>query len=669
MTRRFWSCRLSPHRVSYDSRAWTRSREDLGDRPTFKFSAADGQVDSVRASPVATTGPWLERTFRLDLSEVRAGVGQLRAHRASRGQIRAPGVTLSAVSQWPGGGWRSGWTLPLTESIQPGELVARVATRRDRHRGQAQPRSGALNRGRVTKAARADRERSGAPTGFRRRRRDRQQPERGDVNRAPGELSLPALTPSTSLSASTARQQSPDSPIPQAGWNVPDGVTHRPPDRPESSNASPVQSLRAGEPLDIPVLLALRGPDFRERLLKNEKPGALLTLLKADPTTWNDRAELEEFGRFLSKAKRYDESIELHRRIVQLESNADTLNGLAWELVSAGRGAEALEPAKEAAKLSGRKEAYILDTLAHATAGHLKKPCRRGTRRSARSRLLLAAAERQHLLGDVSRSPEEARRAIARHGALRCLPSSASCRTPVRDRRTGVPAARSPAPASRASESETPRCRSAVNRRNSGTEVVPTSSKDQSVLRRRAITISARSPDRSACSRPRHVAIAHRRSWFRRVRNAPPGHRREPSRPPSHRGRSPHGRDDDGVSVVDRSKQVQRVVNDRPSSPCDRCARAYRHSGLHEHDAPHRGARCPDRTPRLLRQVATRPPRLARCRPRALPRAAAEKPLRSCEDQRQREMVEGKDGPVAVERRLEQAVHDRVNALRRLNVP
>jgi hypothetical protein len=32
-------------------------------------------------------------------------------------------------------------------------------------------------------------------------------------------------------------------------------------------------------------------------------------------------------------------------------------------------------------------------------------------------------------------------------------------------------------------------------------------------------------------------------------------------------------------------------------------------------------------------------------------------------------MVEGKDGPVAVERRLEQAVHDRVNALRRLNVP
>jgi hypothetical protein len=41
----------------------------------------------------------------------------------------------------------------------------------------------------------------------------------------------------------------------------------------------------------------------------------------------------------------------------------------------AGRGAEALEPSREAAKLSGRKSAYILDTLAHAehTAGNLRE--------------------------------------------------------------------------------------------------------------------------------------------------------------------------------------------------------------------------------------------------------------------------------------------------------
>ena len=180
------------------------------------------------------------------------------------------------------------------------------------------------------------------------------------------------------LSASTADSNRPELKSIPIG---PDGsfrmvLTYRPPPgRQESTSSAPqAQPLRAGQPLDIPVLLAIRGPDFRERLLKNEKPGALLARLKADPATWNERSELEEFGRFLSKARRYDESIELHRRIVQLESNADTLNGLAWELVISGRGAEALEPAREAAKLSGRKSAYILDTLAHAehTAGNLR---------------------------------------------------------------------------------------------------------------------------------------------------------------------------------------------------------------------------------------------------------------------------------------------------------
>jgi hypothetical protein len=123
----------------------------------------------------------------------------------------------------------------------------------------------------------------------------------------------------------------------------------------------------AGQPLYIPVLLAVRGPDYVERLVESEAPGKLLPRLKTDSALWGDAEELEHAAVHLSLAKRHDESILLRQRIVELMPNeAQAYNNLAWEMLIAKRGAEALEPARLAAMKSERKDANILDTLAHA---------------------------------------------------------------------------------------------------------------------------------------------------------------------------------------------------------------------------------------------------------------------------------------------------------------
>jgi hypothetical protein len=132
----------------------------------------------------------------------------------------------------------------------------------------------------------------------------------------------------------------------------------------------------AGQPLYIPVLLAVRGPDYVERLVESEVPGKLLPRLKTDSALWGDAEELEHAAVHLSLAKRHDESITLRERIVQLmPDDAQAYNNLAWEMLIAKRGAEALEPARRAAMQSERKDANILDTLAHAEyeSGNLKE--------------------------------------------------------------------------------------------------------------------------------------------------------------------------------------------------------------------------------------------------------------------------------------------------------
>jgi hypothetical protein len=132
----------------------------------------------------------------------------------------------------------------------------------------------------------------------------------------------------------------------------------------------------AGQPLYIPVLLAVRGPDYAERLVESEAPGKLLARLKSDSALWGDAEELEQSAVRLSLAKRHDESITLRERIVQLiPDDAQAYNNLAWEMLIAKRGAKALEPARLAAMKSERKDANILDTLAHAEyeSGNLKE--------------------------------------------------------------------------------------------------------------------------------------------------------------------------------------------------------------------------------------------------------------------------------------------------------
>ena len=117
----------------------------------------------------------------------------------------------------------------------------------------------------------------------------------------------------------------------------------------------------AGQPLYIPVLLAVRGPDYVERLVESEAPGKLLPRLKTDSALWGDAEELEHAAVHLSLAKRHDESILLRERIVELMPNeAQAYNNLAWEMLIAMQ--ERFNPGREPLEKG-------IDTEAHAIPG------------------------------------------------------------------------------------------------------------------------------------------------------------------------------------------------------------------------------------------------------------------------------------------------------------
>jgi hypothetical protein len=179
------------------------------------------------------------------------------------------------------------------------------------------------------------------------------------------------------LSAATPNSDHPElRPIPvEADGTFRLVLTYRPPDGKEPSGRAIGAPPGTGQPLDIPLLLAIRAPDFLERLLTTEKPESLLPRLRSNAALWNNATDLEDIAHRLSQAKRYDESIELHRRVVELAPSADSFNELAWQMIIGQRGSEALEPAREAAKLSARKDANVLDTLAHAehASGNLRE--------------------------------------------------------------------------------------------------------------------------------------------------------------------------------------------------------------------------------------------------------------------------------------------------------
>jgi hypothetical protein len=102
----------------------------------------------------------------------------------------------------------------------------------------------------------------------------------------------------------------------------------------------------------------------------------LPVLLSVEPSVDARVKGLYDLAVRLSQANRRNESIDVRRQIVALKPNdANALNGLAWELLIARRGGEALEPARTAARQSMRIDANILDTLAHAEyeAGNLNE--------------------------------------------------------------------------------------------------------------------------------------------------------------------------------------------------------------------------------------------------------------------------------------------------------
>ena len=102
----------------------------------------------------------------------------------------------------------------------------------------------------------------------------------------------------------------------------------------------------------------------------------LPVLLSVEPSSDVRVKELYDLAVRLSQGNKHEESIAARRQIVSLRpTDANALNGLAWELLIAQKGTEALEPARLAAKHSGRKDANILDTLAHAEyeAGNLQE--------------------------------------------------------------------------------------------------------------------------------------------------------------------------------------------------------------------------------------------------------------------------------------------------------
>jgi hypothetical protein len=88
---------------------------------------------------------------------------------------------------------------------------------------------------------------------------------------------------------------------------------------------------------------------------------------------WDDAIVLEDAANEFLLSNRVDEGIELLKRVAELKP-ADYMaqNQYAWALVMAGRGAEAVDTARRAVELSNRKNASVLDTLAHARydAGH-----------------------------------------------------------------------------------------------------------------------------------------------------------------------------------------------------------------------------------------------------------------------------------------------------------
>jgi hypothetical protein len=132
-------------------------------------------------------------------------------------------------------------------------------------------------------------------------------------------------------------------------------------------DASLPPPIGPSQPLYLPALFSVRGPDHVERLISSLPTGELIPRLEADQFLWRDDDELESAARRLSRLKRYDESIALWARVTVLRpDDFNAFNGLAWERLTAKRGREALEPARKAAELSKRMDVNILDTLAHA---------------------------------------------------------------------------------------------------------------------------------------------------------------------------------------------------------------------------------------------------------------------------------------------------------------
>jgi hypothetical protein len=84
---------------------------------------------------------------------------------------------------------------------------------------------------------------------------------------------------------------------------------------------------------------------------------------------WDNADALQDAAnkKLLSKAPRdLDEAVGLFERVAELRpGDADAQNDYAWALVTANRGAEGIDAARRAVGLTSRKNANLLDTLAH----------------------------------------------------------------------------------------------------------------------------------------------------------------------------------------------------------------------------------------------------------------------------------------------------------------
>jgi hypothetical protein len=144
----------------------------------------------------------------------------------------------------------------------------------------------------------------------------------------------------------------------------------------ESRSSSELKPIPIGANDTFGLALTYRLPADSQNAPPPNSSFYLPVLLSVEPSVDLQVKDLYDRAVRLSQSNQHDASIAVRRQIVSLiPTDENALNGLAWELLIAKRGAEALEPARAAARQSNRKDTNILDTLAHAEyeAGNLKE--------------------------------------------------------------------------------------------------------------------------------------------------------------------------------------------------------------------------------------------------------------------------------------------------------